>query len=101
MLSYKPHFTWFTPVWVWRKREEVFQSLPLPSVVEDLQTQNLRVLWHGTNNTLQKNFSHLDQRLQVFCIPSKFLGGERLPRVAPRQTNGSQILNKRHYQMLH
>ena len=56
MLSYKPHFTWFTPVWVWRKREEVFQSLPLPSVVKDLQTQNLRVLWHGTNNTLQKEF---------------------------------------------
>ena len=54
VLSYKPHFTWFTPVWVWRKREEVFQSLPLPSLVKDLQTQNLRVLWHGTNNTLQK-----------------------------------------------
>ena len=50
------HFTWFTPVWVGRKREEVFQSLPLPSVVKDLQTQNLRVLWHGTNNTLQKEF---------------------------------------------
>ena len=57
----------------------------------------------GTELTIhcKKNFSHLDQRLQIFCIPSKFLGSERLPRVAPRQTNGSQILNKRHYQILH